>query len=362
MVLEMSGQAQARCTLVYALHSGNLYGTERMALYTATGLSDTFNPVILAPPGQAIEAAHRQEFQTMSFSSAYQFSSQLRLLLQRNNRLAFLATGVMHSALCLAWNKIYRRRITHLHLVHGGAGERLSYGRKRLLNGRPITFIAVSGYVRERLIANGVRNAQIRVIENFLPDCQVASARRRPVFEGQPLRRIIVISRLDPEKQVGLLLDALEQAVDFDQLEVRVFGTGWELEPLRKRAAEAQLKVCFEGFSQDIFEALSESDLLVHLCPVEPFGIAMLEAFAAGVPTLVADTGGAASLAQEGRSGFHFQAGNVTDLIRRLREVVALSSAALNSVVAEARLLLQMRFSAPERIADYRRLLEQSAV
>ena len=38
--------------LIYALHSGNLYGTERMALSTAAGLLDRFTPLIMRPrPG-----------------------------------------------------------------------------------------------------------------------------------------------------------------------------------------------------------------------------------------------------------------------------------------------------------------------
>ena len=40
--------------LIYALHSGNLYGTERMALATLAGLSgDEFAPWLIAPPGPA---------------------------------------------------------------------------------------------------------------------------------------------------------------------------------------------------------------------------------------------------------------------------------------------------------------------
>ena len=353
----MSGKRQARCPLVYALHSGNLYGTERMALYTAAGLTDRFDPVFLAPAGPVIEAARQHGFRAIPFASARQFSSQMRLLLASTQSLAFLATGVMHSALCLAWNKIYRRRIAHLHLVHGGACERLSYGRKKLLNRSPLTFVAVSAYVRERLIANGVRASQVAVIENFLPETQVDSAQARPLFRGETVRRLIVISRLDPEKRVDVLLDALAQASDLPNLDVRIFGTGWNLEALRERAAATNLKIRFEGFHPNIFAVLAESDLLVHLCPVEPFGLAILESFAARVPVLVPDQGGAASLVEDGRSGFQFAANSPVDLARRLRQVLALSSDTLNAVVEEGRLLLNSRFSAAERISDYRRLL-----
>ena len=37
--------------LLYSLHSGNLYGTERMALATALGLRDEFETTFVAPEG-----------------------------------------------------------------------------------------------------------------------------------------------------------------------------------------------------------------------------------------------------------------------------------------------------------------------
>ena len=373
MALEMTG-AQSKHPLVYALHSGELYGTERMALYTASGLSDQFAPIFLAPAGPLLTAARAQGFGTFEFSGIRQLSAHIRRLLAKNQALAFLATGVVHSALCLAWNVLYRRRISHLHLVHGGACEKLSYGRKKLLNGRALTFVAVSEYVRQRLIANGVRADQVKVIENFLPDTQVENAPRRPPFcpdsrKCGKLTRVIVISRLDPEKQVGLLLnalerdalerDAVEQAPHLQCIEVRIFGTGWEFDALRRRSEQANLRVTFEGFSANVSQALAASDLMVHLCPVEPFGLVILEAFAAGVPVLVPDSGGAASLVENGRSGFHFRAGNAADLRQRLSECLTTASDSLNAVVAEGRGLLKTRFAASQGVAGYRTLLLQ---
>ena len=127
----------------------------------------------------------------------------------------------MHSTVCLALNKVYRRRIAHLHLVHGGAAEALSYGRKSKLNGKPVEFVAVSHYVRERLLAHHVNDAQIRVIENFLPDAQIKACPKRGPFGAGEIRRLIVISRLDPEKRVGLLLDALARDPESGRFEVR---------------------------------------------------------------------------------------------------------------------------------------------
>jgi glycosyltransferase involved in cell wall biosynthesis len=328
-----------------------------MALYTAGGLLDDFAPVIIAPSGPALDEARSSGYETIRFQNSWEFSRVLRPRLAANKRLAFFATGVMHSAVCLAWNKLYRRRIAHLHLVHGGSSEALSYGQKRRLNGQPVEFVAVSSYVRERLIANGVQGRQIQVIENFQPDALAGTYPRRAAFDGSPVRRLIVISRLDPEKRVDLFLEALETDPEPGRFEVRIFGTGWDGEHLKQRAAKSKLNIIFEGFRSDVRETLAESDLLVHLCPMEPFGLAIIEAMAAGVPVLVPDAGGAGSLVREGVSGFRFLADDARHLMETINRIVSMSPALLNAVVSEAAGLLGTRFSQVERIEDYRRLL-----
>ena len=343
--------------LIYALHSGNLYGTERMALSTAAGLLDRFTPLIMAPPGPALEEAARRGYEVAPFRNPWQFARALRRALAACSQAAFLATGVMHSTVCLALNKVYRRRIAHLHLVHGGAAEALSYGRKSKLNGKPVEFVAVSHYVRERLLAHHVNDAQIRVIENFLPNAQIKACPKRGPFGAGEIRRLIVISRLDPEKRVGLLLDALARDPESGRFEVRIFGNGWEGDALKQRASAAGLNVSFVGFDSHVDERLAESDLLVHLCPVEPFGLAIVEAMAAGVPVLVPDAGGAGSLIEDGVSGFHFHAGDADHLNAQLSAISAAGSDRLNAMVRQGRHLLATRFSEAGRLGDYRRIL-----
>ena len=345
-----------RPPLVYVLHSGNLYGTERMALYTAQGLAQQFDPLILAPPGLAVPQALAQGLQARAYSGIRQLASLIWNVLSRHQRLAFVSTGVVHSAICLALNLFYRRRIVHLHLVHGGASERLSYGRKKWLNLCPLQFVAVSHYVRARLIANGVRPARIRVIENFLPPGHVAQSGRAR-FQRESPSNITVISRLDPEKRVDLLLDALVQTSDLRQLHFHIYGTGPERESLEKRAAEHQLSISFEGFHSDIQSVLAQSDLLLHLCPVEPFGLAIIEAMAAGVPVLVPDSGGAGTLVEDNVTGFRFRANDAFSLAERLRQLTTPGTVEFSQVAERARRLHQTRFSAAARIQEYRQLL-----
>ena len=345
--------------LLYVLHSGNLYGTERMALATLAGLQDCFEPVLFAPPGPALAEAGRLGFAHAAFNSPQEFARRLRPHLAASPRLAFFATGVVHSLIFLGWNLLYRRPAVHLHMVHGGTDERDSYGRKKLLNRTGVIFVAVSAFVRERLIANGVRAEQIRVIENFLPERQIQTVPRRGAFATAGVRRIVVVSRIDPIKRVDLLLDALDRQPELNALSIRILGTGWELETLRERARRRHPNVTFVGFTPHVPEELAAADLLLHLCPVEPFGLAILEAMAAGVPVLVPDQGGAGSLVEDGVSGRRFRADDLDDLVTQLEALRQTPAVELNRLAAGGDRTLATRFSEAARIADYRRLLEE---
>jgi glycosyltransferase involved in cell wall biosynthesis len=345
--------------LLYMLHSGNLYGTERMALATADGLRDDFRPVMFAPAGPALTEAARLGFEVKAFGSARELANVVSPYFSRSREVAVIATGVMHSFCAMAQSTLHRRRMAHLHVVHGGTEERLSYGRKGWLNRSSARMVAVSSFVKTRLIANGVRADKIEVVENFLSDHDPAQFAHRAPFQQAGMQRALVISRVDPVKRVDLLLDALDQHPSLRSIDIRVLGAGWDLDKLRSRASASHPNVSFAGFVENARQELAQSDLLIHLCPSEPFGLAILEAMAALVPVLVPDQGGAGSLVADGVSGFKFIADDASSLARKLIEVNATSPSDLNRVAANGRELLETRFSTNARVNDYRMLLHK---
>ena len=345
--------------LIYALHSGQLYGTERMALYTILALGEEFAPVVLAPAGPVHAECERLGIPAVLVAGKGGFGRALRPLIAKARSLLFFATSVVQSLTCLGWNLLYRRPLAHLHMVHGGAEERLSYGRKRLLNGMPIRFVAVSQYVAERLHAHGVRRRQVTVIENFMTDEAAAAAPRHAASRTAGLGTLIVVSRLDPEKRVDVLVDAMEQSAPLRRFPVSIYGSGADKHLLQQRVEDAQLPITLKGFCPDVAVQLASADLLVHLCPVEPFGLAVLEAYAAKVPVLVPSTGGAASLVEDGVSGFHFKANDPASLAAQILAIHQLPADALARIVAQASLLLQSRFSQALGAARYRGLVRE---
>src|SRR5580704_10568463 len=159
----------SRQPLLYILHSSKLHGTERMALDTALGLKDEMEPILFGPPGPAMEEAEKLGFQAVRFRGAKDFAKKLRPFLAKYKSFTFVATGVMHSGVCLALNTLYWRKINHFQIVHGGSSDQGSYGRKKWLNHTGVRFIAVSDWTKQKLVDYGVRADRIEVVENSLP-------------------------------------------------------------------------------------------------------------------------------------------------------------------------------------------------
>ncbi|MFI3219236.1 MAG: glycosyltransferase family 4 protein [Methylococcales bacterium] len=345
--------------LLYLLHSGNLYGTERMALVTLEGLSDQLEPVLFAPSGAVHDEARRLGIKSYEFKNSLDLFKQIPVFLRGADTIAVCATGVSHSLIFLVWNCFFRVKNVHLHLVHGGTDERLSYGRKKRLNYLPVLLVAVSDYVQQRLLVHHVRPQQIKVLENFLPDSQIANAPQRPPFQTDGIAKVLVISRIDPIKRIDVLLDALDIAPSLSGLDIRILGTGWDFDTLKERAKHDHPNVTFVGFTDQVEQELVSSDLLLHLCPTEPFGLAILEAMAAHVPILLPNEGGAASLIEHGISGLYFQANDIQDLARQLSYLQSAKADELNKLADNGHQRLLQHYSSSVRLNDYRELFEK---
>ena len=343
--------------LLYILHSGQLFGTERMAITTLSHLVGTFDCTLLSPPGPAAEFARTAQVRAHTFDGKWALVRALASALRGRRELTLIATGLVQSLMAILLAFLFGVRLRHLHIVHGGADERLSYGRKKWLRWFPVEFIAVSKFVRERLLAHAVPAGRIHVIENFLADAPPVL--RMPFVSG--VQRAIVVSRLDPIKHIALLLDALHGHATLARLHVEIYGTGAQERVLAARAAQWGLNVHFAGFSHGIGAHLACSDLLVHTCAEEPFGLAIIEAMAAGIPVLVPDTGGPASYICDGQNGFTYRANDAAHLAARLDEIGRFGAERINQIVAAGRATLGQRFSPAERVADYRNLLNGRA-
>lgn len=350
--------------LLYILQSGNLYGTERMALSTLQSLDEYRFRALFAPAptgssgGSVAEAAKSCGFESLLFETRWGLIKALIPWFIRFGQIDVIGNGVAQSFICKALSIFMRVRIRQLHIVHGGTEDHHAYGSKFHLNRLSVRLIAVSDFVKTRLVHHGVRENAIDVIDNFVADSQVVQAvRRAPYLRQSPgadgaLVNVAVVSRIDPIKRIELLIEAVERD-GLGQFQFDIFGTGIELERLRTRSARLP-NVRFHGYVVDVEQRLARADFLLHLCPNEPFGLAILEAFIAGVLAVVPSAGGAGGIVEDGITGFKFEPDDVEDLIRTLYRAAASDAQQLQVLADEAAHRLESRFSQREGAVRYR--------
>jgi alpha-1,6-mannosyltransferase len=153
----------------------------------------------------------------------------------------------------------------------------------------------------------------------FRPDRKSAAGRQRLIkLIGGTERSVLLLyaGRLAQEKNVYLLIDAMERLRSADKRDFRLLlaGNGTLLEPL-KRACEQRIPGAstFLGHIADrdvLADLFANCDAFVHPNPREPFGIAPLEALAAGLPLVAPDCGGVTSYANRSNAWLASQSGD----------------------------------------------------
>jgi glycosyltransferase involved in cell wall biosynthesis len=166
-------------------------------------------------------------------------------------------------------------------------------------------FIALSELARERIQDCYGRDASL-----ILPGADVE--RFSP---GEPEDFFLVVGELVPHKRVESALEAARRA----ERRVKVVGEGPELERLRSRYG-AVAEFLGRVSDRELAELLGRARALV-VPNVEEFGIAAIEAQAAGRPVLAIDAGGVRHTVIDGETGVLVADGSVDGLAEAMREV-----------------------------------------
>jgi glycosyltransferase involved in cell wall biosynthesis len=130
--------------------------------------------------------------------------------------------------------------------------------------------------------------------------------------------------RLAPIKGIQYLIRALALLrKDVPGAALEIAGKGAEHASLEKEAQRlgVSANVHFLGWRDDLPEVLRRWDVFVMPSLGEGFGIAALEAMAAGLPVVASEVGGLPELVQHGRTGWLVPPADAVALAERLREL-----------------------------------------
>ncbi len=265
------------------------------------------------------------------------FVSSLKYLekLVENNKVESI---VVHHAAPVLWilMALLKNRYKYLKTfvyAHGNIRDMYRYDlkgalvRKQILkyiSKKSTCVIAISNSVKNSFIDEGVSAEHIKVIYNGV-DCSR--------FNGLPFERdsneihIIYVGRLIKQKGVDRLLKALALVKSDKSVYCDIVGEGSEKEFLIKLADELKISdmVYFHGVRSDIPILLSKEDIFVHPARWEEgFGIAIVEAMAAGVIPIAYMKGAIPEIIDNDINGIIVQEDTPEALARNIEKLASL--------------------------------------
>ncbi len=326
--------------VLYVNHTSEISGGERSLLSLLAALPDSVAPLLAAPPGQLQTAAEALGIPVTSITGT---AGSLRLHpLHTPRALAEMALAALQvrratrrsGAVVVHANSIRAGIILALARPHGAVRVvhvrdclppgRLTSATMRLIAARGTLLIANSRYTA-RSVSAAAPAARVEVIHNpvdlerFDPQRIDRDRARAALGESATGRLLLgVVAQLTPWKGQDTAIEALrmlcEEGRDARLLLIGSakflasstrFDNERYLAGLRELVARAGLqdRVSWLGEREDVPELMRALDVLLLPSWEEPFGRALIEAMALGVPVIATNVGGPPEILDDGREG-----------------------------------------------------------
>ncbi len=234
---------------------------------------------------------------------------------------------------------------------------------------------AMAGRVIDRVVAVSEFVARRDIEQNMLPRTRVST-----IYNGVDTERfradgdrhtknglltVVFVGQLIPEKGVDLLIEAVRRVSETTEapLFLRLAGAGHQRSELERLAMEVLPgKVEFLGQVEDVPALFRSADLAVFPSRwEEAFGLVVAEAMACGTPVVASDAGGIPEvIGRDTRAGLIFRNGDVDDLERQLRLLIAAPERRAQMRQA-ARERAEREFSIGRMVEEYASLYEELA-
>ena len=325
---------------LYVNHTAEVSGAERSLLSLLSGLSDTVSSLVATPRGRLDAEVRRLGLATTPIPGT---AGSLRLHpLHTPRALAEMAAAAGFVSVAA---RRHRADLIHANSIRAGIVLGLAHpssasivhirdclppgtvttATQRLIAATATTVVANSRYTAES-VRRVAPKAQLEVVHNPVDLARWDPARidrlRARATLGEAGKRALllgVVAQLSPWKGQDTAIEALrilrEEGVDAHLLLIGSakfvaratrFDNKAYVARLHKLVADAGLQdyVSWMGEREDVPELVRALDVLLLPSWEEPFGRALIEAMALGVPVVATNVGGPPEILEDGREGY----------------------------------------------------------
>lgn len=167
----------------------------------------------------------------------------------------------------------------------------------------------------------GIVNGRSIVIPNLIKENLPSP------YSGIREKRIVAVSRLDPQKNLFLLLKGFKEfSKKYPDYILEIYGKGKQREELENftRQLSLEQKVIFKGQVENVHNKILSATMFISTSNYEGMSNSMLEAMAIGLPVICTDCpiGGARAVIKHNYNGLLIRTNNLKDLVKSMFRIV----------------------------------------
>ncbi|MBQ9171580.1 glycosyltransferase [Candidatus Saccharibacteria bacterium] len=143
------------------------------------------------------------------------------------------------------------------------------------------------------------------------------------IYEKYKIRKnvptVVYVGRVDPEKKVGLVVDAFSKVLEkLPEAQLVVVGDGVDRlrieQNVKKLGALKSIRILGRVLQPDLYELYRVGDVFATASEIETQGIVLIEAAASGLPLIAVNAGAVSEVCITGKNGFLCEPKNVEQI------------------------------------------------
>lgn len=183
--------------------------------------------------------------------------------------------------------------------------------------------------IRPRLKVDAIAISSGISLKEFNPKGDTAAIKKKYAIPDKPV--LLYVGRLDPEKRIEDILQAVAVAIKQIDFCFVIVGKGTKKAALEQLAGQLRItnNVIFTGFVPDedlpYFYKLGRSFIIASIA--ELLSLATLQAMASGLPVIAVNAGALGELVKDNMNGHLFMEGDIQGMVNSIKDIITCGDA-----------------------------------